>query len=105
MDGVTILNTYMTYSDGWAAILSLGVFCGLLLFVAAIGQFCDGEIWIGFALTALIVSIVIGCIGIPKTTYYEAVFDSSISWKELIEKYKVVKIKGQIITLVERQEE
>lgn len=105
MDGVTILNTYTTYSDGWAAILTVGIYFGLLLFIAAIHVFSDGEILIGFMVTAVIVSIVIGCMRIPKTTYYEAVFDSSISWKELIEKYKVVKIKGQIITLVERQGE
>lgn len=105
MDGVTILNVYMTYSDGWAAILTVGIMGGLFLFIAAIYLFSDGEILTGFVLTALIVSIVIGCMGIPKTTYYEAVIDSSISWKELIEKYKVVKIKGQIITLVEIQGE
>lgn len=105
MDGVTILNTYSTYSGGWVAIFTVGVYFGLLLFIAAIHVFSDGEILIGFMLTVVIVSIVIGCMSIPKTTYYESIFDSSISWKELNEKYKVVKIKGQIITLVERQGE
>ena len=105
MDGVTILNTYSTYSDGWAAILSAGIFGGLLLFIAAVTLINDGDIFSGFVLTALILSIVIGCMHIPKTTYYEAVVDSSVSWKQLSDKYKVVKIRRQIITLVERKEE
>lgn len=105
MDGVTILNTYSTYSDGWAAILSVGIIGGLLLFIAAVTIFRDGEILIGFILTAMIVLIVIGCMKIPQTTYYEAVVDSSVSWKQLSDKYKVIKIRRQIITLVERQGE
>ena len=105
MDGVMILNTYMTYADGWAAILSAGVIGGLLLFIAAVTLFSDGEILTGFVLVGLITSIVIGCMHIPKTTYYEAVVDSSVSWKQLTDKYDVVKIKGQIITLVEKEGE
>lgn len=105
MDGVTILNTYSTYSDGWSAILATGVIGGVLLLLAATTLISDGEILAGVVIGIMILFIVIGCKQIPQTTYYEAVVDSSVSWKELSEKYKVVKIRSQLITLVERQEE
>lgn len=105
MDGVTILNTYMTYSDGWVAILSVGIISCVFLFIACVYQIGEGEIVTGVLLGILVLFIVIGCVYIPKTTYYEAVLEPSVSWKQLVDKYYVVKIKGQIITLVERQGE
>ena len=105
MDGVTILNTYVTYSDGWSAVMATGVVGGILLLIAGIHLISDGEILAGIVLALSVLLICNGCYRIPQTTYYESLVDSSVSWKELSEKYKVVKIRGQLITLVERQEE
>ena len=105
MDGVTILNTYMTYSDGWAAILSAGVIGGVLLLVACIYLMSEGEILPGVVLVIFVWLIIIGCYRIPQTTYYEVVVDPSVSWQKLVDRYDVVKIRRQIITLVEKNGE
>lgn len=94
MDGVTILNTYMTYSDGWAIILAAGVVGGILLLTAALFLIRDREILAGVVSMILVLLIGIGCYRIPQTTYYEIVVNSSVSWKQLTDKYDVVKIRG-----------
>lgn len=105
MGGVTILNTYMTYSDGWAAILAAGVVGGILLLIAGIYLISDKEILAGVVSMILVLLIGFGCFRIPQTTYYEVVVDSSVSWKQLTDKYDVMKIRGQIMTLVEKEGE
>lgn len=99
-----ILNTYVAYADWWAAVLAGGIVGGILLLIAGIYLMSDGEILVGVVSIILVLLIGIGCYRIPQTTYYEVVIDSSISWKELTNKYNVVKIRGQIITLVEKKE-
>ena len=105
MDGVTILNTYVTYADGWASILATGVVGGLLLLISGTYLMSEGEILAGVVSVILVLLIGVGCYHIPQKTFYEAVVDSSVSWQQLTDKYDVVKIKGQIITLVEKEGE
>lgn len=102
MDGVTVLNTYQWYSIIGGIILAFGI-VGIVAFgTISLGLF-DENVFISGICAGLVILIIIGCFRIRKTdTLYEVTVDDTVSWQEFSEHYHVVKIRGQIITVMER---
>ena len=105
MDGVTILNTYMEWTNSSTALLlfvnlflAAGIVGGIILFTN------DDYEYIGcFVIGLCIGGIFLMFCNVPKTEHIQAVLDDSVSYVELTNKYEIIKSDGRIITMIERK--
>lgn len=101
MDGVTILNTYQTYSLWSTVLLASGIVSAFICGSVAFALFDDNISGIFVGLAAV---IIIGCFAIPKSeTIHEVTIDDSVSWNEFAEHYKVLQERGKILRVIERK--
>ena len=105
MDGVTVLNTYMEYSNHISAIMVLvGAISLIMFFVGGYIKFDTDSNW-GCALSAIgLIILIYTFIYMPKTQFIQATIDNSVSWVELTNKYEIIKSEGQIITMIEKEQ-
>lgn len=106
MDGVTIINTYKSLSDGSAAILAFGI-CFLVILIVS-GLVCLHECYdrkdkaCGIALLASAFGIALVLVFVIKPEqYYEVVLDEGVKWQEFTTHYEIEKVRGQILTVRE----
>lgn len=103
MDGVTILNTYQTYSFWGAVLLVTGIVSGFVCGAVAFAMLDDNIIFSGIS-AGLAVVVVIGCFAIPNSeTIHEVTIDDSVSWNDFAEHYKVLQERGRILRVEERE--
>lgn len=106
MEGVTILNQYTNTTVFWIFLVILGVSIIIMLITYAFGSkflkhlkiityICIGLLFIG-----LIGSVF--SLPIHPTVYYEVSISDEVHMKDFMNKYEVVKQKGQIYTIKER---
>lgn len=104
MDGVTVLNIYQQYSIFGGVFLAFGVVMTVGLVTAALFTFEDNVMISGIC-WGLAILFIVGCFSIKQTdTLYEVTLDDSVSWNEFSEHYHIVKVRGQIITVMEREQ-
>lgn len=104
MDGVVILNSYQTFSWGWFVIFTMSLVTAIICFVVFCG-FLDESIIVSAISCGLCLVLIIVCLRIPKTiTNYQVIIDNFASWKEITSHYKIISIRGQIITVQELSE-
>ena len=102
MDGVTILNTYASYSFLWALGLSAGIVSVVFLFVISF-HMLDENVVISGICFGLTIIVALGCIAIPKTeTIHEVILDDTVSWVEFDKHYRVQQQRGRILKVKER---
>lgn len=102
MDGVTVLNSYMTNGIPVAILLFIGA---VLIFVCCVRDFAKDENACGVLL--LILSLVISGFGVflwfvPSRTCYEVIINDDVTLKEFQERYKIVDQRGDIYVVEER---
>ena len=103
MEGVTILNTYQTYSFWGAVLLASGIVSAVICGAVAFTLFDDNIIFSGIS-AGLAVVVIIGCFAIPQSeTIHEVTIDDSVSWNEFAEHYKVLQERGRILRVEERK--
>lgn len=103
MDGVTILNTYQTFTFLEALLLACGIAGTGVCIGIAIASF-DDSVAISGLFAGLAVVIIISCFHIKRTdTQHDVFLDNSVSWLEFAEHYETVKVRGRIITVRERE--
>lgn len=104
MDGVTILNTYYGYTNNDAAFLVF-VITGLCLFAGlGVGAIVCEERLAGCAIiigSALLIGIALNVTS--KVEHIQATVDDSVSWIEITNRYKIIKVDGQIVTMIEKE--
>lgn len=110
MEGIEILNkTMMTETTGLAV---LGVLCIIVGSVIFLGGWSDGFDHDWLNVMAILLGTVIFITGLACAAYekdtgryqYEAIIDESVSMTEVYEKYKVVKQKGKIWILEDKED-
>lgn len=101
MVGVTILNTYQTYSPE-GTLLILALIAGLLIFTIAAIVLFDDHIVISVLCAALVILLLGGCFQIKRTeTRYEVLLNDSVSYAEFLEHYNVLHVRGKILEVKE----
>ena len=101
MNGIEILNTItITHQIIWAYLLAVGI--GIIL--ALIGFLIYDPMCIGLGFTTAFISLLLfgfSAVGAKDepTIQYQIVIDESISAQDLLEKYNIIKIDGQILTV------
>lgn len=104
MDGVTILNTYQTYTLGWTVILVTAIVAAGFCFAISFAFFDSSTIISGIS-GGLCVVLIIAAFHIPKTiTGYEIIVDHSVSWEELTEHYQIINVRGRILKVEEKEQ-
>lgn len=104
MDGVTILNTYMSWTR---SIIEILVFLDLFLvvgIVCGIELLFNDDYFGGFVIGACISLILLLFFNVPKTEHIQAMLDNSVSYVELTDRYEIVKSEGRIITMIEKEQ-
>ena len=110
MEGVTILNEYLT--NDWTTGLVPLIFGGMILILSiwgAVAMFKDNESGYGISLSVLaFLSAVLVGAGVFMITatpekHYQVTIEDSVSMNEFLEKYEIVDQEGQIITVKERE--
>ena len=103
MEGIEILNVTEIYGQTWIGLVGL-LFVIFGLF-AAIISLIEGAIKITIALAIMAAVGVFGLYydsTIHTATEYQAVIEDNMSYKELIEKFEIVDVKGKLFTLREK---
>ena len=104
MEGVFVLTTQQVYTALEGTIVGIGTFIVIVCVVVALAML-DESLEISCIFLALTVVFIIFCFRIPRSeTQYKVVVEDCVSWKELTERYKVVKIEGKIVTLIEKEQ-
>ena len=104
MDGVVILNSYQSYSVGWFVIFTISLLTAITCFIVFCG-FLDESIIVSAISCGLCLVLIIVCLRIPKTiTNYQVIIENFASWKEITNHYKIISIRGEIITVQELSE-
>ena len=106
MDGVTILNTYKTLTDGSTVWLIIGTTCAISMFIGGIFGIVYSADWrdkivAGFVLVAAFAVCTLLYVYVKPVQYYEVIIDKSANWQEFTEHYEVEKARGQILTVRE----
>lgn len=107
MDGVTILNTYISLTTLDAVHLLIWGFILIGLAIYSMINVIDDKnsrISIFLAITCICVFALI-LYYCPKTKHIQATVDQSVSWAELTERYEVIRVDGRIVTMIEKNEE
>lgn len=114
MPGVNILNIVEIDTAAPMIVWALFISLSIALVVLGLIAFCDDRKYNkGFLILAIgmffaLVGEVYGCVSehISDNRYYQeysVTIDENVSFKELYEKYEVIKVEGQIYTLKERK--
>lgn len=103
MNGVTVLNSYVTNGVPIAILLFIGA---VLIFVCCVRNFAKDENACGVLL--LILSLVVAGVGvffwfIPSRTCYEVTINDEVTLKEFQECYKIINQRGDIYVVEERE--
>ena len=108
MNGVVVLDSYVTMSGGHVVILTFievfVLFGGLLTFLAC----WDENHWHRAA--AVFLSIMYIGAGIsfyrmfPRYTELKVTLEDAVSWGEFTERYDVLSVSGKILTVREKEE-
>ena len=114
MPGVEILNTTIHYKEvlpTWAIIVIIAIIA-IPMLIAVIGQISGSEITkyagISFLLVGMVSAAFIGIVS-PKPTdkinyiEHEVLVDDSVSFIEFNKKYEIVKQKGKIYVIREKE--
>ena len=103
MEGIEILNATEIYGQTW-----IGLF-GLLFLIfgvfATVISLVEGAIKIAIILAIMTLVGVFGVAydgTIHTATEYQAVVEDSVSYKELVDRYEIVEVKGKLFTLREK---
>jgi len=106
MDGITILNQYMTYDwPTWRYIVLIAGVAIIMLCISAVMDNCSG-LWGVLALVILLGLIVLGIISPKEETglyEYEAIIDDGVSFTDLYEQYDIVEQRGEIYILKDKE--
>ena len=103
MEGVQILNITEIYGQTWIGLV------GLLFLI--FGLFATGISLVEGAIKIAIVPAIITLVGgfgvaydgtIHTATEYQAVVEDSVSYKELVDKFEIIEVKGKLFTLREK---
>lgn len=104
LEGITILNEYMTYETSWFVLLFAVL--SIIFFIAAMISTQQDNNWIIAALIlCCIVFLVLFLIGvggvwdIENGTIYECTIADNITYKELTKTYKIIEQRGDIYKL------
>lgn len=110
MEGVTILNEYLT-TDWIVGFVPL--ICGTALLIlcicGAVFMFKDHAVGPGIGLSFLaLLSACLIMVGVfivmdPPETHYQVVVDDSVSMNDFNKRYEIIEQEGQIITVKERE--
>lgn len=106
MDGIVILRTYQTISDGWAMLL---VLIELTVIVSGViicaNLTLDNQIKkaIGVAAITLFLSILLAVIW-PRVKRYEVLLQDGASWREFTDHYEVLSVDGNVLKVRDRTE-
>lgn len=106
---INVLNTYTSLSSGFFCGIA-GMLIGLICLIATIAACKDRNtdksfkvVLSIFTLLFLLPSIFI-LINFPKTTYYEVSITDDMSFKEFNSKYEIVSQRGEIYTVISKEE-
>ena len=104
LEGITVLNSYMTYTTPWwVSLFLLGI-----IPLAWIAYWCFDQCheYIGALFTLLtvvcLIFVLVGAFGgfeVEAGMVYECIIDRSVSFQELTSVYEVVKQRGDIYVL------
>lgn len=104
MDGVTILRTYQTISDGFGVLLfflELAIIgCGVV-----ITAWLANEDRVRAAICVALITILLGTIAIvfwPRVNRYEVLLQDGVSWREFTDHYEVLSVDGNILRVRDR---
>lgn len=101
MTGVTILNTYQTYSTE-GLLLVFACIVGLSVFTIAAVVLFDEHIVISGFCAGLVILLLGRCFQIKRTeTRYEVLLNDSVSYAEFLEHYNVLNVRGKILEVKE----
>lgn len=104
LEGITVLNEYMTYETPWFVFL----LCFLTAISALIAIVCAGngkELACTIALACFIILLIFtmiglcGVWGIESEMIYECTVANDITYKELTETYEIIEQRGDIYKL------
>lgn len=107
---INILNTYTSFPEGFAWNI-FGFFIGLTLLVITIAVFKDRDIPKGVAVifsifTALFLLIsTLNIILTQRITYYEVSITDDMNFKDFNSKYEIVSQRGEIYTIILKEEQ
>lgn len=107
---VNILNTYTSLPDGFFWNL-FGIIVGLICLVTTIAAFKDKNTPTGMKVilsifTALFLFIsIFNIILTPKVTYYEVSITDDMNFKDFNAKYEIVSQRGEIYTVISKEEQ
>ena len=105
MNGIEILNTITvegaTHIAMWIIIIVLGI---LLMIISVLNDISANPGAFAFGFVAVIIGVLFWVlektIWLPTTTtQYQIIIDESVSAQDLLEKYNIIKIDGQILTV------
>lgn len=103
LEGITVLNEYMTYTEATWAVIIFASSIAFLLFALFFVIFERPEAALVFLVLTLIVVIVgvicVNCFQIENGMVYECLVDDNITYKELTETYKIIGQRGDIYEL------
>ena len=104
MDGVTILRTYQTISDGWGVLLFF-VELAILGGGAVITIWLANEDKIRAAIGVALITILVGILAIdfwPRVKRYEVLLQDGASWRDFTDHYEVLSVDGNILRVRDR---
>lgn len=105
LEGITVLNEYMTYKDNnILMILLVGMFLAGLVAVLAAGKEWYGvcAVFSLLGIVCFITIIVVGVTGVYRSEAgiaFECIIDKSVSFQELTSVYEIVEQRGDIYVL------
>ena len=103
MEGIEILNVTEIYGQTWIGLVGILVLIFGLFF--SFISLIEGAIKITIA---LVIMAAVGGFGlyydstIHTATEYQTVVEDSVSYKELVDKFEIVEVKGKLFTLREK---
>ena len=105
MEGVRILNEISPMSAGVWVSIGLFVAIGILLLFIGIPVFDKGQriVPILIGLIPFLIAIILFLIEYTKPMKYEAIIDDNVKISEFEKKYKIVKKRGDIYVIEERE--
>ena len=104
LEGITILNEYMTYETPWFVLLLIF----LTVISAVVASFCASngkELACTIAFACFLILLIFATIGlcgvwdIETEMVYECTVADDITYKELTETYKIIEQRGDIYKL------
>lgn len=107
IEGIQVLNTYVTKSPGLAGIIII-LIVGLFALAAGIALFVDKDIGAGIFCTIYGAIVVLICIfgytNRVQETHYDVLINNSTSLTEVYDKYRIDGKDGDIYHLILREE-